>query len=181
VSRRVPIFDLDGTLLDSDEALVAPLVALGVRREDITFGEPVDEACRRLGVATLEYVERYDPTMAAPFDGVVELLAELDRWAVCSNKAGSSGAADLARWGWHPEVALFTEAFGGGQKELLPVLAALGCRPDEVVYVGDSAHDQAAAAAASVAFLVAGWNSRAAGLTGDGVLEEPADLLAWLG
>ncbi|MEY2591194.1 MAG: hypothetical protein QOJ67_3178, partial [Acidimicrobiaceae bacterium] len=31
--RLVPLFDLDGTLLDSDEALAAPFVALGVARE----------------------------------------------------------------------------------------------------------------------------------------------------
>ena len=66
--RRLPIFDLDGTLLDSDEALVAPFLSLGVARDDIGFGEPVDEACRRLGVSTDDYVARYDaePLPAVP-------------------------------------------------------------------------------------------------------------------
>ena len=70
---RVVVFDLDGTLLDSDEALVAPFLALGVEREAIGFGEPVGEACRRLGVRVDDYVARYagritvvDPGTAAP-------------------------------------------------------------------------------------------------------------------
>lgn len=180
MSRLVPVFDLDGTLLDSDEALVVPFLALGVRREDITFGEPVGAACERLGVATDAYVAAYDPAMAKPFPGVAELVARLDRWAVCSNKADVPGLADLARWGWEPEVALFTDAFGGGQKELEPVLDALGLRPIDVVYVGDSEHDRAAAAVVGCRFVVAGWNPRARGVVGDVVLDRPGDLLGLL-
>lgn len=176
----VPVFDLDGTLLDSDEALVVPFVALGVRREDITFGEPVAAACKRLGVATDAYVAAYDPALATPFPGVAELVAGLDRWAVCSNKADGPGLADLARWGWEPEVALFTNAFGGGQKELGPVLVVLGLGPADVVYVGDSEHDRRAAASAGVPFVVAGWNPRARGVPGDVVLDRPSDLLGLL-
>lgn len=178
---RVPVFDLDGTLLDSDEALVAPFLALGVPREAIRFGEPVDVACRRLGVATAAYVAGYDPAQAEPFPGVGELLARLPRWAVCSNKADESGEADLARWGWRPGVALFTSAFGGREKRLGPVLDALGLTAEGVVFVGDSAHDRAAAAEAGCPFVVAGWNSRTAGLEGDVVLEHPRDLLELLG
>jgi phosphoglycolate phosphatase-like HAD superfamily hydrolase len=179
--RRLPIFDLDGTLLDSDEALVAPFLSLGVARDDIGFGEPVDEACRRLGVSTDDYVARYDSTRSQPFPGVVDLLDRLDRWAVCSNKHPTSGREDLMRCGWSPEVALFTDAFGGRQKRLGPVLEALGLGPGEVVYVGDSAHDRMAAAEAGCPFLVAGWNPRTDGLEGDALLATPVDLLAFLG
>ena len=39
----VPIFDLDGTLLDSDAALCGAFVALGVPHESVTFGHvPAD-------------------------------------------------------------------------------------------------------------------------------------------
>ena len=41
----LPIFDFDGTLLDSDAALVAPFVALGVRAEDVTFGALLADEC----------------------------------------------------------------------------------------------------------------------------------------
>jgi HAD superfamily hydrolase (TIGR01549 family) len=175
---RVVVFDLDGTLLDSDEALVAPFLALGVDRDAIGFGEPVDEACRRLGVSTADYVALYDPAASRPFPGVSEMLARLDRWAVCSNKHPDSGRLDLDRWGWQPEVALFTDAFGGGPKQLAPVLAALELSAAEAVFVGDSPHDRATAAEAGCSFAVAGWNPRAAELSGDVRLERPEDVLA---
>jgi phosphoglycolate phosphatase-like HAD superfamily hydrolase len=177
---RVPVFDLDGTLLDSDEALVAPFLALGIRRDQIQFGEPVLSGCERLGVALDDYVAGYDPAGSRPFDGVTSLLASLDRWAVCSNKHPVSGLADLREWGWVPEVALFSDAFGWENKQLGPVLGRLGLEPAEIVYVGDSPHDQEVAQAAGCTFVAAAWNPRAAGLAGDIVLYDPADLLAVL-
>jgi hypothetical protein len=119
---RVPVFDLDGTLLDSDAALVQAFVVLGVPPEAVTFGHVVAEECRRLGIDLAAYLDAYDTSLAQPFPGVVDLVASLDTWAVCSNKVGAKAAAELDRLGWRPDVALFTEAFGG-PKRLQPVLA----------------------------------------------------------
>jgi HAD superfamily hydrolase (TIGR01549 family) len=173
---RTPIFDLDGTLLDSDRALVQPFLALGASVDDITFGHVIGEECERLGIALDDYLERYDVTAARPYPGVEELVGHLARWAVCSNKHSRSGGAELARLGWVPDVALFTDAFDG-PKRLAPVLAALGARADEVVYVGDTAHDRAAAAEIGVPFGLAAWNPRATAEPGDTVLSSPLDVL----
>ncbi|MCU1452132.1 MAG: gph, partial [Acidimicrobiales bacterium] len=142
----IGVFDLDGTLLDTDEALVGTFVALGVRREEITFGHVLDEECARFGLSVEDYVTRYDADLAQPFPGVAELVAGLDRWGVCSNKHPTSGRAELDRLGWRPDVALFADAFGG-PKRLQPVLDALGVPAAAVVFVGDTAHDRACAAA----------------------------------
>ena len=180
--RRLPIFDLDGTLLDSDEALVAPFLSLGVARDDIGFGEPVDEACRRLGVSTDDYVARYDADAAPSRSPASSTCSTGSTVGRCARTSTPPRAVRTWRgWGWSPEVALFTDAFGGRQKRLGPVLEALGLGPAEVVYVGDSAHDRMAAAEAGCPFLVAGWNPRTDGLEGDAVLATPADLLAFLG
>jgi HAD superfamily hydrolase (TIGR01549 family) len=173
---RTPIFDFDGTLLDSDRALVEPFIALGVALDDITFGHVIGQECERLGVALDDYLERYDVSAARPYPGVEELVGHLTRWAVCSNKHPRSGEAELARLGWVPDVALFTDAFDG-PKRLPPVLAALGARADEVVYVGDTAHDRAAADEVGVPFGLAAWNPRATSEPGDTVLWSPLDVL----
>jgi phosphoglycolate phosphatase-like HAD superfamily hydrolase len=178
--RRVPVFDLDGTLLDSDRAVIEPLVRLGARREDILIGEPVVAACRRLGVDLDAYVEAYDPAEAGPFPGVPELVAALGVWAVCSNKHAGQGSTDLARWGWRPTVAMFSDAFGGEGKRLPPVLDALGLEASEIVFVGDTEHDRDVAAEVGCLFAVAGWNARTAGLAGDVVLAAPADVFELL-
>lgn len=173
----LPIFDLDGTLLDSDDALVRPFLELGVPRERITFGPPVRSECERLGVAVEEYVRRYRSELAPPFPGVDELLGRVGRWALCSNKHPDQAARDLALRGWTPEVALFSDAFDWQPKHLGPVLERLGVRAADVVFVGDTAHDRASADAVGCRFALAGWNPRAAAAPGDVVLAAPAELL----
>src|SRR5687767_7028135 len=164
--------------MDSDEALAAPFVALGVPREEVTFGHVVEEECARLGIDPARYVELYDVDAALPFPGVEELVGSLGRWALCSNKHPAAGRAELARLGWQPEVALFADAFGGGPKRLGPVLEALGVEAADVVFVGDTDHDRECAAAVGCRFAVAAWNPRAADLTGDHVVTDPLELLA---
>ena len=176
----VPVFDLDGTLLDSDAALVAPFVAAGVPHESVTFGHVLSEECERLGIGVDEYLEAYDEGAAQPFPGVIELVTQVSRsgrWAVCSNKHPRSGQAELTRLGWEPDVALFSDAFGG-PKHLGPVLDALGLGAGDIVFVGDTAHDRACAQALAIPFGLAGWNPRAVGADGDVVLDRPLDVLA---
>jgi HAD superfamily hydrolase (TIGR01549 family) len=180
VARRVPLFDFDGTLVDSDLALVAPFHHLGVDPDRIPpLGLPLGDACERAGITVAAYLEHYDPSLALPFDGVAEVVAGLRRWGLASNKDRTSGRRELARLGWSPEAALFSDDFDGREKQLGPLLAALDLEAHGVVYVGDTAHDRSCAAAVGAAFAVAGWNprARATAVPGDVVLDAPADLL----
>lgn len=176
----VPIFDLDGTLLDSDRALVAAFRALGVSADNVTFGHVIGDECRRLGIRLEDYAAAYDPAVAAPYPGIDELLQRLPRWGVCSNKHAASARAEMARLGWHPDAAFFTEDFAGA-KRLAPVLAALGLDPRDALFVGDTEHDRQCAADAGVTYAVAGWNPRAERRAGDTVLAQPSLLLKRLG
>jgi HAD superfamily hydrolase (TIGR01549 family) len=173
-----PVFDLDGTLLDSDDALLAPFLALGVPRSELTFGHVVADECARLGIAVDDYLSRYDVSAAAPYPGVASMVASLSAWAVCSNKVRWAGVAELSRLGWSPAVALFADDFGGQSKSLAPVLELLDdVVADDVVFVGDTDHDRSCARIAGVRFALAAWNPRAVALPGDIVLAEPADVL----
>lgn len=178
MAARTPIFDLDGTLIDSDEALIAPFVALGVPRAQITFGHVLADECARLGITVEDYLDHYDSTRVVPFAGVEAMLRRLTRWAVCSNKHPSAAHRELEQLAWSPDVALFSDAFGG-PKRLEPVLDALGLGRDEVVFVGDTEHDRDIALDLGVPFGLAAWNPRAEAMAGDVVLREPADVLAF--
>jgi len=175
----VPLFDFDGTLVDSDVALTAPWHALGVDPDLVPLGLPLVEACERAGVTVEAYLAHYDPGAAQPFSGVEALLAGLDRWGLASNKERTSGRRELDRLGWRPQSALFSDHFGGHEKQLGPLLEALELSADDAVFIGDTAHDRACAALAGVPFALAGWNprARASAEPGDHVLALPSDVL----
>lgn len=157
--------------------MLAPFASLGIDPADVRMGSVVGAECARLGVPLEDYVARYDTAVVRPFAGVVEMLAGITRWGVCSNKHPESGHAELRRLGWAPEVVMFTDSFDGGPKSPTPVLAAMGVRPVDAVYVGDTAHDRSCAADAGITFALAGWNPRAEAAAGDVVLRRPIDLL----
>lgn len=172
------VFDFDGTLVDSDAALVEPFLHLGVPRSEISFGHAISEECDRLGISMQAYVDAYDTEVAQPFDGVAEVVPKLGRWALCSNKHPASGRAELQRLGWEPEVAVFADHFDWAHKALGPVLEALGLAASEVVMVGDSAGDVRCAVEVGCRYVWAGWNPRVAAADPDGtVLRHPRELL----
>jgi HAD superfamily hydrolase (TIGR01549 family) len=177
---RTAICDLDGTLIDSDEALVGAFLALGVARESISFGHVIAEECERLDISLEAYLAAYDVEAAQPFPGVEELVGRLDHWAICSNKHPDSGHAELLRLGWSPRLAMFADVFDG-PKRLGPVLDALDLAPEQVVFLGDTDHDRACAQLAGVEFALAGWNPRVSPRAGDLVLGSPLELLELLG
>jgi HAD superfamily hydrolase (TIGR01549 family) len=173
---RYPVFDLDGTLLDTDEALRSTFVALGVAAEDVTFGHVLADECTRFGLTVEQYLDHYDEDLAQPFPGVPEMLGTLDRWSVCSNKHPRSGRAELTRLGWTPEVAMFSDAFGG-PKAVGPVLDLLGLPPEQVVFVGDTDHDRVCAQEVGCRFVLAAWNPRTHALPSDLVARHPGEVL----
>jgi phosphoglycolate phosphatase-like HAD superfamily hydrolase len=175
---RLAVFDFDGTLVDSDAALLAPFDVLGVPSPPL--GLPLVEACEQVGITVADYQAHYDLSAVQPFAGVEELVGGLGRWAVCSNKTRDAGLSELDRLGWSPEVKLFSDDFGFVEKSLAPVLNALGVTADDIVYVGDTAHDRACAAAVGATFAAAAWNPRVVPEAGDVVLRRPSDLLPLL-
>ena len=180
---RIVLFDFDGTLIDSDAALLAPFTALGIATADMPpLGLPLGDACARVGLTVADYVARYDSSASVPFPGIEEMLVHLGRWGLCSNKTRQSGVQELARLGWHPTEAFFSDDWEGRPKELDPVLLALELAPADAVFVGDTDHDRACAHLAGVDFALAGWNPRArqGARPDDVVLERPGDVLALL-
>jgi phosphoglycolate phosphatase-like HAD superfamily hydrolase len=173
---RVAICDLDGTLIDSDQANADAFVALGVPRQEVSFGHILADECARLGLSVDAFLDVYDERSALPFPGVAGLIDGLGVWAVCSHKHPVSGRAELHRLEWTPTVAMFADAFSGA-KSVVPVLKSLDIDAADAVFLGDTAHDRHCAHEAGVTFALAGWNPRTIAAPGDLVLSEPRELL----
>jgi len=181
------LLDLDGTLVNSVPDLAAALNAVMAGAGLAAFAEAEVAALVGDGVDVLlgrAFAARAHPqgpeakalfmaTYAAhvadatrPYPGVPEGLAALAgagwRLAICTNKPEALARRIVADLGLADRFA----AIGGGDSfptrkpdpaHLLATLAQAGGTPDAAVMVGDHANDVAAATAAGVPCIFAGW------------------------
>ena len=176
----VAVCDLDGTLIDSDAALVAPFLALGVRLEDIGRGLPVAEECARHGISIEEFVAAYDTEVVQPYPGAPSW------WP-------ASTAGPCARTSTRTPVGPSWPGWAGSRRWRCSPTPSTVPRPSprcssgwassaaDVVFLGDTAHDRACAKEAGAMFALASWNPKAEPAAGDVVLERPEQLLELLG
>lgn len=206
---RLLIFDLDGTLVDSYEAIQDALshamTALGFapwrpeetkrrvgRGLEILLEEAVGEANVAEGVRLFR--ERYpkvflDKTRILP--GVARTIPELKargkRLAVATNKPSDFSRQILDHLGLGPHFDLVLGPLDVPRPKPHPdmlnrILAELKFRPDETLYIGDMTLDAESAANAGLdcLLLATGGSTRAElEATGRSVLDSIERLLSW--
>lgn len=186
--KKLMIFDLDGTLLNSLKDLWAALngalwqCGLPYRTEDEVrsfVGDGVDMLIRRaldgdesrFGECKAAFKRLYDRDMrnqTRPYDGVNKMLADITAQgiavAVLSNKYDSA-VKELCGYYFGDKVK-----YAVGQKDgvkvkpdpsaLLELLGQAGITADEAAYCGDGEADVSCAKAAGVDFIAATWGFR---------------------
>jgi len=181
---QLVIFDLDGTLTDSAEGIVASfrhaLAAIGAEIPDGDLvsrcvGPPMHLTLAGLGLgdradeAITAYRADYTTrgwSMNKLYDGVGPLLADLQaagiRLAVATSKAEPTARRILE----HFELADHFEVIAGASLDgarstksevLAHALAQLQPLPDRVLMVGDRSHDVEGAAEHGIDTVVVGW------------------------
>jgi phosphoglycolate phosphatase len=127
-----------------------------------------DEVERCLQILRVQYGSRWDAT-SRPFAGVADMLDELTRrqlpMAILSNKPHDFTVLTAERLldGWE-----FVEVRGVGEFTVpkpdpagaLAIAAALGVKPEHVLYVGDTNTDMDTAAAAGMESVGVTWGFR---------------------
>jgi phosphoglycolate phosphatase len=178
------IFDLDGTLTDSAEGIVASfrhaLQTVGATVPDgdlvsLIVGPPMHITLREMGLgddvdaAMVAYRADYTSrgwSMNRLFAGIPALLADLRaagvRLAVATSKAEPTARRILAHFGLDTcfEVIAGASVDGGRASKadvLAHALAQLAPLPERVVMVGDRSHDVEGAAAHGIGTIVVGW------------------------
>jgi phosphoglycolate phosphatase len=181
-ARRLAIFDLDGTLVDSVDDLAASvnhalaLAGLPPRHRDEVrrfIGNGARPLIERSVAPHLDRVEEVLTDWRAhyqahlldhtrPYPGIVELLAGARRiLALQSNKPAQMTRRILEGLGL---LSRFAVVVGGGEVPAKPdpagvlaILARVGATREDSVLIGDSAMDAAAARNAGVTFVGVTW------------------------
>ena len=178
------LFDLDGTLLDSVELILASyrhtaLVHTGTAPDDAVWlaglGTPLRTQLRHLSEDPAEIaamVETYrehnlsnHDAMVRPYDGIVEAVRALAARAelgLVTSKLRHGALLGLRRAGLEDafDVVVGADDVPLHKPDPAPVLAALerlGAEPATTVFIGDSPHDMAAGRAAGVRIAAALW------------------------
>lgn len=178
------IFDLDGTLTDSADGIVASfrhaLVEIGaaVPDGDLTgriVGPPMHRTLRSMGLgdradeAIAAFLEHYTTggwAMNSVFDGVGDLLADLRaagvRLAVATSKAEPTAKRIIAHFGLDGHFEVIAGASPDGARSsktdvIAHALAQLQPLPERVMMVGDRSHDVEGAAAHGIQTVVVEW------------------------
>ncbi len=180
---QLVIFDLDGTLTDSAEGIVASflhaLAHIGAPVPDGDLaaqivGPPMDDTFRSMfGEQAEDAITAFRAeygargwAMNALFDGIEPLLADLRaagvRLAVATSKLEPTARRILAHFGLDQHFEVIAGACPDGSvKTKVEVLAhaleQLRPLPERVLMVGDRSHDVHAAAAHGIDTVVVGW------------------------
>ena len=198
------IFDIDGTLLDTESAIlqslkdtVAEMLQKDIPKDDLKFalGIPGEVALHRLGIADTktanrkwnQYLLRYKSSIRL-FEGIPALLTSLksDGYSlgIVTSKNRNEYEEDFASVfdAAHyfdrvicAEDAPFPKP---NPAPLITYLSLSGISEKEALYVGDTAYDSLCASGANVDFGIALWGDSAKGDIGaDYVFHIPSDLL----
>ena len=182
VGLRAVLFDLDGTLADSE-----PLITQAVSESCAAFGHTIRPAqvAERMGPPMTvmlqsllpigldeaqaiydDYQRRYNGTFVPrtqPLPGAPELLAALRqrgvRMAVVTNKNERGGKLLVEAMGWTPFFEVVAGMDTAPQAKPAPdpalyALNAIGAAPRESAFVGDSEADMACGAAAGLRAVI---------------------------
>ena len=178
------IFDVDGTILDTEKAILKSLQKVlkeeekDYQLEDLRFalGIPGIETLKKLNVTDLERVHsKWSETVlefsqeVSVFQGLENVIKTLSkspvRTGIVTSKTKQELIDEFEPFGLssffeYTICANDTERHKPHPEPLLACLDGLNANQDETIYIGDSIYDMQCAKSAGVKFALALWGSK---------------------
>ncbi len=197
------VFDIDGTLLDTEYAVLHSLqdtmrillgkelpcaeltFALGITGADALTKLAVKDIPRAIGLWDKNMCKYADSVKV--FDGVIELMEKLLRLdcetGIVTSKTKKEFEHDFYPFGiGHYFKTIIcaddTQEHKPNAAPLLKYMESTGADHEKVLYIGDSRYDSKCAENAGIDFALAVWGSHDKSIRADYFLERPVDLLA---
>ncbi len=197
------VFDIDGTLIDNEKAIIYSLQDTLLKEtgkqfsyEQLTFalGIPGEDALERLAVehipetiqVWIDKMQQYEDTVSV-YEGIEELLKQLSEagygLGIVSSRTREMYEQDFCKLDisrYFTTVVCADDTIGHKPTAdpLLKYMELSKAAEHEVIFVGDSIHDSQCAQNAGVDFALAVWGSHTEDKQADYYLQKPADLLS---
>lgn len=197
------VFDVDGTLVDTEYAVLHSLQdTLRTRTgkepslEALTFvlGITGEDALKQLAIPDIpgtlalwiDYLKQYDDTVNI-FSGMEDTLSALSqkgcKFGVATSRIRSNFEEEFKRFPIRRYFDIVvcaddTEEHKPAAAPLLKYMELSGCECSQLLYVGDSRYDRECARNAGVDFALAGWGSRLRDIDTEYLLSTPAELIS---
>lgn len=200
------IFDLDGTMLDTEKMNMIPLqklikeeLGINMEYEKILKFKPYkgEDVLKELGFKDIEksyakwvqYVNEYEDG-AKLYDGFVEVVQALDSkniiCGIASSKSRKQYNIDFIKTGldkYMKSVVLAddTEKHKPHPDPILKAIELLDIEPKDAIYIGDTIYDSVATKAAGMDFGLCTWDGASKTIEAEYYFEAPKDILKLLG
>ncbi|WP_349947905.1 HAD family hydrolase [Lacrimispora sp. BS-2] len=196
------IFDIDGTILDTEIAVLSSLQKLLLEElnekfsfEDLRFalGIPGEAALRKLGITNrLESMEKWDRYFkeyfhyVKVFDDIKDTLVKLDEMGISlgivTSKTKQEFVNDFVPFGLNDYFKFVvcaddTEKHKPDPEPILKFIELSGADQSKTIYIGDTKYDMDCAVGAGIDFALALWGAKSStGINANYIFENPRQI-----
>lgn len=200
------VFDVDGTLIDTGEAIISSLQK--VLKEDLgqtysedelsfAFGIPGAVTLKKLGINDVEYsigkwiryLDDFSDSIKV-FEGIDNCLKKIKelnlKTGIVTSKTREEFESNFIPFGLsdyfdYVVCANDTAKHKPHPEPILKLMNISGNKPEDIVYIGDTKYDKECAEGAGVKFGLALWGAKSAeGFDSSYILNSPKDILEFI-